>query len=420
MGRGEHFGAYAMNAHLLAGAVGSWLHDVWFRPSNSTHAADADGKLIFAGVDWVFMFILWVSIVSFLIIVVPMCWWAWKYRRRPGVPAQRTPNHNTVLEITWIVLPLIILVFIFFWGFHGYMSTQVHRADALTINVSGKKWSWTPVYPNGANSGESKFFDDRTKMAAAAASSTGAGNDQASQRGNQGVPVLIVPVGQPVRFLLKSDDVIHSFFIPDARVKMDVFPNRYTSYTFTPVKETKQVNGVYQDHPIYCAEYCGTNHSEMGAFLRVLSVAEYERVIAEWGDILGKGHKEGWPLWQIGKFVFDTRGCSGCHTVDGSKSSGPSWKGSYGKPVPLSTSRGLAIDFSTEEGWANYIRESIIDPSAKIHQGFEAVTMTSYAGQITETHILGVIEYFKHLNGVASTIKVPDPKDPANPDRLAK
>ncbi|MCW5765874.1 MAG: c-type cytochrome [Phycisphaeraceae bacterium] len=389
-----------MTSLLLAG-INDWLHRVWFKPANSDLALNPDGSLKFAGVDWVFMFILWVSIISFIIIVVPMCWWAWKYRRRPGFAAQRTPNHNTLLEVTWVVVPLVVLVFIFFWGFHGYMAAQVARGDALTILITGQKWNWAATYPNGATSGETKFLDDMTMPAA----------KQGGQRGNQGVPVLIVPEGVPVRFRMTSTDVIHSFFIPDMRVKMDVFPNRYTSYTFTPIRATaKTASGQYQDHVIYCAEYCGTNHSEMAALLRVLPVSEYNQVVEEWGNVMGKMHEEKKPMWELGKWVYESQGCRQCHSIDGSKNTGPSWKGFYGKDVPLSREGGEKFSLTTEDGWANYIRESIIYPQRKIHAGYEAGNMNSYAGQLTEFQISGVIEYFKHLNGVKTDATVPDPK----------
>lgn len=400
-----------MNVLTLAG-INDWLHKVWFHsPANSDLAVNPDGSMKFAGVDWLFMFILWVSIISFFIIVLPMCWWAWKYRRRPGIPAQRTPNHNTILEVTWIVLPLIILVFIFFWGFHGYMNAQIARNDAITIDVRGQKWNWSVKYPNGAESGEGKFFDDMTNIAA----------KQGGQRGNQKVPVIVVPEGVPIRFLMTSNDVIHSFFIPAMRVKMDVFPNRYTSYTFVPQKKTeKTADGRYLDHPIYCAEYCGTNHSEMAGFLRVLPLSEYKTVVEEWGNVVGKMHEEKKPLWELGKLVYEKNGCSQCHTIDGKPSTGPSWLGAYGKPVELSKASGPTFDLSTEDGWANYIRESIIYPQSKIHKGFETGNMQSFAGQISEFQIRGVIEYIRKINGKVSDALVPDPKSTTDGDKIIK
>ncbi len=406
--------------NVLTLAINEWLHNIWFKPGNSDLSVDSSGQWFFTGVDGQFMFILWICMISFTLLMVPMFWWTFKYRRRPGVPAQRTPNHNTTLEVTWVVGPLIVVVFIFFWGFHGYMNAQVARTGAQEIVINAKMWNWTATYPNGANSPEAVYFDlkrDGDKV----------------YRGNVAMPVFVVPAGVPVKFRMTSADVIHSFYIPDMRLKMDVFPNRYTSMTFTPIdnlgpdqagalltKEggpTSETNAdgslkiPSRDHFIFCAEYCGQNHSEMAGVLRVVSKADYDKVLAEWGNLEGTLS----PV-ELGKLLYTVRGCNACHTLDGSKGTGPSWKGYYMKPVKFDGEvKGLILDLTKEEDWHNYIIESIKYPSNKIHEGYKGVNMPSYLGQISEVSLNGIAAYIRDLNGMGRTEdkQAPEKQKPA-------
>jgi cytochrome c oxidase subunit 2 len=387
----------------LAG-LGDWLHNIWFKPANSDLAVDGDGNLLAYGVDWLFMYILWISIISFVLLMVPMCWWAFKYRRRPGHVQQRTPNHNTALEITWVLVPLALLVPMFFWGFHGYMKVQIAPGNAEVINIIGKKWNWTAIYASGASPTETVYIGkSRTRQ--------NADGKESAITGNTPVPVIYVPEGRAVRFKMISDDVIHSFFIPDMRVKMDVFPNRYTSLSFTSVKNIPVVDPItkkasYHDHEVYCAEYCGDSHSEMAAVVRVLPEGEYAAKMEEISEIEGgfqekdgkPGKRGNKPLWQLGEILYNAKGCAQCHSIDGSAKTGPSWKGYYGKPVEFARESGEKLDLSTEAGWENYIRESILLPQAKIHKGFENGNMPSYQGQLSEKAISGITAYIKKLN----------------------
>lgn len=377
--------------------INSWLHSVWFKPGNSDLAPDTDA---------LFMFILWVCIISFVLLMVPMCYWAWRWRRKPGVPPIRTPNHNTVLEVTWIVVPLVIVLFIFFWGFHGYMNAQVARGGAEEIIINAKKWVWAARYPNGAGSPETVTFDTMPQ------------GDRVV-KGNVPQPVFVVPAGQPVKFRMSSEDVIHSFYIPDMRLKMDVFPNRYTSMTFVPIDHTgpdqagrsadaglmfsDQKPG--RDHYIFCAEYCGDNHSEMAGVLRVLPADEYRKTIEEWGDLVGKI-----SLVEVGKLVYTANGCAQCHSLDGSAGTGPTWKNAYGAPVPFED--GSSLDTAPPDAWENYIRESILVPGARIHKGYATGNMPSYQGQLSARQIDGVIAYMRDLAGKGR------PDDKLTPEEL--
>jgi cytochrome c oxidase subunit II len=338
-----------------------------------------------------------------------------KYKRRPGVPAQRTPNHNTALEVTWVVVPLLILTVVFFWGFQGYMKAQVAKSTAERINVTGRKWNWEVRYANGATTPVQLFLDDHTVP-----------NEQGhsiGKRGNVGVPMFIVREGVPVHFLLKSEDVMHSFYIPDMRLKMDLFPNRYTSLTFTPqtskqtpAQKERQVGIITpdslaiskdskqwipgSDHYVFCAEYCGINHSEMAAIIRVVDQATYDRVMADWGDVY-----KGKPLIDVGKMVH-TRLCVTCHTINGDKNTGPTWKDAYGTQVQLEGGGTVAMD-------ETYILRSINEPAAQIHKGFEN-KMTPFKGQLSDLEVQGIMAYFRSLSGKATDADKAAPK-PAAP-----
>lgn len=392
----------------------SWLERLWLKPAMSDFGAWSDG---------LFMFVMWVCIVSFVLLMVPMCYWAWRWRRRPGHVQIRTPNHNTLLEITWIVVPLGIVTVMFFWGFHGFIRAFATASNAEVINITGRRWKWDAVYANGATSQESVKLDsvnmgDGSKRSAPSDSS-----------------VFVVPAGRPVKFMLTSTDVIHSFYVPDARIKVDVFPNRYTSLTFTPLEDTKdQAGSLYfdekdragSDHYVFCAEYCGQNHSEMAAIIRVVPENVYQSTIKEWADIEklyenSDGSRDprlaagtaALPLWQYGQRVRESQGCNQCHTVDGTAGTGPSWKGSYGTAIAFADGTTLKPELypgskDMDDTWANYIRESIQNPSKHVHAGFQN-QMAPYT--LSEKAIQGVIAYFRHLNGAEPAAT---PKAPAN------
>lgn len=414
----------------LAFGLNDWLHGVWFKPGNSNLVPDVDG---------LFMFILWVCIISFIILMVPMVWWSWVYRRKPGVPQQRTPNHNTALEVTWIVVPLIVVTFIFFWGFHGFMKGQVARAGSEEIIVSAKKWAWSVTYDNNAGSPETAYLDWQNE-----------GTD-AVKRGNFPYPIIVVPAGRPIKFRMSSQDVIHSFYIPDMRIKMDVFPNRFTSLTFTPLSNkgpdgdgtsrdlseqtasngwtlvdklgadgkaiigadgrpekhpVKQREIEYRDHFIFCAEYCGTNHSEMAAILRVVDPGDYEWIKNDWGNIDGKLS----PV-ELGKLVWTANGCNACHSIDGSAGTGPSWKGYYGKPLKFADGSELTPQLygaaDMDDAWANYIAESIRYPARHLHEGYANQMPVYTVDQLSEARVNGVIAFMRELNGVTVKPKAP-------------
>lgn len=301
------------------------------------------------GHDWLFYFIYWVSVISFIGLMAAMTLFAIKYRRRSK--DQRTsPNEgNTALELIWSAIPGLVFVVIFVVGFKTYIDMATPPANAMEVRVVGYKWFWEMRYPNGQTMNNT----------------------------------LVVPVNTPVRLVMSSEAtspedpaVIHSFFVPAFRTKRDVLPYRYTVMWFEATK--------VGEYHIFCAEYCGTGHSKMIGTVRVVPQDEFEDAIkpAGWDE-----EKE--TLAEFGKRTFAEAGCTACHSVDGSRLVGPSLQGVYGSSVALT-------DGSTVEADENYLRDSIMDPQSQIVAGYPP-SMPTYAGRLTDQQIDGLIEYIKSV-----------------------
>ena len=305
----------------------------------------AQGSAFAAEVDFVYMALFWLSVVLFIGIAFPAIYFAWRYRYKPG---RVTPHqtHNTLLEIIWSVIPLLLCVGIFFWGLNGWMKYAVAPGEAMEIQVIAKKWLWQFEYPDGSRT----------------------------------VNEIHVPVNKPVRFVMTSEDVLHDFFVPDMRVKHDIVPGRYTEVWFTPT-----VLGV---HHVTCAEYCGKGHSDMQAKLVVDNEVDYAKFVetggSEWED-----YKMNPAAW--GKLQYERKGCSTCHTLDGTKiaSGGPSWKGIWGKMEKLNNGTEVLVN-------ADYVRESMMLPSAKVVAGFEPI-MPTFQGLLKPNQIDGIVAYIESL-----------------------
>lgn len=323
---------------------------VWFTDPNATFASEQDP---------VYMFIFWVSAAFFVPMMLLMFYWVWKYRRIPGKPQERSPAHNTPLEITWSVVPLFLMVLMFVWGFRGYLFMHVAPAGAEEIQLTAYQWNWEATYENGARSSEMQWQADKQ------------------------APVFYVPAGRPIKLIMSSRDVIHAFFVPDFRTKIDIMPNRYTTIWFEAMEAGRE-------HYLFCAEYCGDGHSQMGALLRVVTEAEYAEWKAKAADIFTGADGAPKPLTEVGELIYRMKGCNSCHTVDGSANVGPTWLGVYGSQEQLTGGGTVTVD-------ENYIRESILVPAAKIVAGFPN-QMTSYQGQITDRELAAVIAYIKSLS----------------------
>jgi len=312
----------------IAAASGPWL------PSASTSAERVDSLLWFITVLSAFFFVL---------VVGTMVVFAVKYRRR--TPGQKTANihGNRTVEIVWAAIPAVLLVIIFARGFHDYMDMAVPPGDSIEVRVTGQKWFWSFTYPKlGINSNE-----------------------------------LVVPVDRPVKLTMSSMDVIHSFYVPAFRLKRDVLPNRYTVMWFNPNQ-----TGTFD---IFCAEYCGTGHSVMLGQIKVLSDVEYRKWVDSGGGMSG----EGMSSVDFGKQLFTRQGCATCHSVDGSKKTGPSLVGRFGNVESLIGGGTVTVD-------DNYLRESIMNPGAKVVVGYEPV-MPTYAGKLKEEQTNALIDYIKSL-----------------------
>ena len=307
----------------------------WMPPQASTVAA---------GTDTLFYFIYYLCVIFFVLIVGAMVYFVIKYKYKPG-QVEKTLDFkgNHTLEVLWSVIPGILMLVIFGWGFKDYVSKMVPPNNSLDVRVTGQKWNWSFDYTSsGVNSSN-----------------------------------LVVPEGVPVRLTMISKDVIHSFFVPAFRVKRDVLPGRYTVMWFEALAKG--------EYPILCTEYCGTSHSEMLSKVKVVPKQEYEEWIANGGDLGGAGV----PPAELGAKLYEAKGCNACHSLDGSRKVGPSFKGIYGREEAMTDGAKIAAD-------ENYLRESILAPQAKVVAGYPPV-MPSYQGQLNEKQITALIEYMKTL-----------------------
>jgi cytochrome c oxidase subunit II len=340
-------------------------------------------------VDFMFMAITYISYFFFVLVVALMILFVVRYRQR-GTKVERHEGaieHHTPLEVTWTVVPVILVVIIFFGGFKGYLTLATPPANSYQIDVVAKQWSWTFKYPNGAIS------DD-----------------------------LYVPVGRPVKLIMRSDDVLHSLYIPDFRVKKDVVPARYTVLWFQANAVTgKRADGTEDFHSLFCTEYCGKDHSRMNRKVFVLSedafkVWEYEQSV--WIDKIADADLYS----QAGPKLYPR--CASCHSLDGSGNTGPSWGPSNGLPgiwertekglTKLNNGKslgdliGVGKEFATPEG---YIRSSILNPNKHIVGGF-AGGMPTFQGQLKDREIDALIGMMKKLNEFDSKGKWKSPEAP--------
>lgn len=306
-----------------------------------------DASTFGAQVDPLYHFLLWLSIISAAGIYLAMILFAIKYKapaRDKNEVGDNSSTHNTMLEITWSVIPLFICIGIFVWGFKGFVDLRTPPKDALELHAIGQKWKWTFSYPNGHMDSE-----------------------------------LHVPIDRDVRIIIQSVDVLHSLYIPAFRTKMDAVPGRYTDLWFHATKAG--------EFPVFCAEYCGTSHSDMLAKAVVHEAGGYEKWLDGIGELLKNEAAEN-PV-AFGEKLYTKQGCKTCHSTDGSTLVGPSWKGLWGSKRTFSDGSSATVD-------ENYILQSINDPSSQIVQGFTP-SMPTYQGQMKDWELNAIIEYIKSL-----------------------
>ena len=263
-------------------------------------------------------------------------------REHPEQLAKKQITHNIKLEFIWTIIPTLIVIIIFFWGFKEYLVMRTTPPNAMEIYVTGQKWFWEFTYPNGK-----KTIDE-----------------------------LVVPVDQPIKLIMSSYDVLHSFFLPNLRVKRDVIPNRYTILSFEANK--------LGNFNIFCTEYCGDQHSNMIAVLKVVDAVDYTTFLNE------VDFDDSIPLSEAGKNIYTKKGCNACHSIDGSDMVGPTWKDLYNKKRNFTDGTSAIAD-------EVYLKESIIYPQKKIVSGYQPV-MPSYQGLLVDKEIEAIIEYIKELS----------------------
>lgn len=289
-------------------------------------------------VDNLYFFLLGIAAFFSVLIAGLIIYFAIKYRRRIPTSVGARIQGGLMLELTWTVIPLMITMVIFVWGANVYFAMAHPPQDTLNIYVVGKQWMWKFQHLDGQRE----------------------------------INELHVPVDRDVRIIATSEDVIHSFFVPEFRVKADVIPGRYVSLWFHATKPGR--------FHLFCAEYCGTRHSGMIGEIVVMDPNEYET----W---LSGGTPEG-SLASSGEKLFADLACNTCHRPD-AQGRGPVLQGLFGKQVSLQSGEQVVADEA-------YIRESILTPSAKIVAGFQPI-MPTFQGLVSEEQLLQLIEYVKSL-----------------------
>jgi cytochrome c oxidase subunit 2 len=273
------------------------------------------------------------------------------YHRRSETDVTPKVQTSVAWEVFFVSFPLTVFVAWFFIGFHDYVRMRVPPPEAMDVYVTGKQWMWKFSYPEGPNA----------------------------------VGVLRVPVGRPVRLLLTSRDVIHSFFVPAFRIKMDAVPGVYTQTWFQVTKP-----GRYR---VMCAEYCGLKHSEMWGEVVALDPADFgEWMQQQRQGLVARRDAGGAPrggLPEHGREVAVRRGCFQCHTVDGAAHIGPTWLDLYMRRERLASGETVLADEA-------YLTESMMQPQAKVVAGFEPV-MPSFLGQLESAEVAALVEYIKAL-----------------------
>jgi len=299
-----------------------------------------------SNVDALYIFLVTLSALMCLAIFTMILIFATMYRRRRGTEAEQIEG-STPLEVTWSIIPLGIFMVIFTWGAVIYFRERTPPRGATEVYIVAKQWMWKLQH----------------------------------QEGQREINELHIPVGRDVKMIMTSQDVIHSFYVPAFRIKQDVLPGRYTTLWFRPTKP-----GTYH---LFCAQYCGTMHSGMIGQIVVMEPAQYQAWLSGGGTV--------GSLASSGESMFQQLGCTTCHRSD-TQGRGPNLVGLFGKQVQLEDGRTVVAD-------ENYIRESILSPSAKVVSGFKPI-MPVFQGLVTEEQLTALVEYVKSLSrssGAAGT-----------------
>jgi cytochrome c oxidase subunit 2 len=295
-------------------------------------------------IDDLFNVVLLLSVLGFIGLMSAMVFFVLRYHRSQNEKSAYIP-HNALAETIWTVIPTIIFVGISIWGIWAYYEKEQLPEDAMIVKVTGKQWAWEYTYSK--NGQEFSTVGD-----------------------------MYLPINKPVILEMTSVDVIHSFFIPSFRAKRDTVPGMITKMSFTPT-ELGNFN-------VFCTEFCGTSHSKMRSNVRVVREERFNR----WIDRQIKEANISDPV-ELGFRIYNNN-CATCHSVDGSRVVGPSFKGIWGNNRQFESASDMVAN-------ADYIRESIVNPQAKIVKGYTGQKMNSFAGQFSEKELGYIIEYLKTL-----------------------
>ena len=306
-----------------------WLHN------SSLFPAEASG--ISPYVDALYFFLVVMTIVGTALVAVLLLVFSIRYRREKN-PVATQVEGSTLLEATWTIIPLAIFLVTFVWGALLYFRIYNPPANAMNIYIVGKQWMWKAEHPGGQHE----------------------------------INALHVPLGKPVQLTMISQDVFHSFSIPDFRIKREVIPGRYSTVWF----EATQV-GTYH---LFCTQYCGTQHSGMVGEVTVLTPQDYKK----WLDQSTSGQS----LAQNGERLFASMGCNSCHSGTAA-ARGPSLAGVYGSKLTLTDGSQILVDDA-------YLRDAILNPSKHVTAGFAPI-MPTYQGQLSEDGLIDLVEFIKNM-----------------------
>lgn len=292
-----------------------------------------------ADVDKTFMLIFGVSAAILVLITATMIYFVFRYSKKRN-PVPTDIDGNVTAEIIWTVVPTLLVLGMFYYGWTSYQGLRTVPEDAMPVGVTARMWSWTFTYENGRKS-----------------------------------DTLVAPVGKPVKLNINSRDVIHGLYIPAFRIKVDAVPGMATHAWFAAQKEG--------EHDLFCSVYCGLKHADMLAKVRIVSDEEFQKWLAE--SPSGKAHP--------GKALMEQFGCAACHSFDGTPSLGPTFKGLAGRTVTLVSSKGGERTVTAD---AAYLKEAIVGDKKLIVKGYDPV-MPSFAGQIPDAQVDQMVDYL--LNG---------------------
>lgn len=306
-----------------------WLHNSALFP--------AEASTIAPYTDALYFFLVTISVIGLIFVGLLILYFSLRYRRDKN-PVATQVEGSTILEATWTIIPLGLFLITFVWGGLLYFRIYNPPPNSMNIYIVGKQWMWKAEHPGGQHE----------------------------------IDALHIPVGQPVQLTMISQDVFHSFSIPDFRVKREVIPGRYSTVWFQATDP-----GTYH---IFCTQYCGTLHSGMIGEVTAMTPADYKKWLDE--------STSGMSLAQNGERLFASMGCNACHSGNAT-ARGPNLAGVYGSKLTLTDGSKIVVDDA-------YLRDAILNPSQHVTAGYSPI-MPTYQGQISEDGLIDLVEYIKQL-----------------------